>query len=387
MSQQKLNVCLVGYKFMGKAHSQAWATVSRFFDLDAQPVMKTVCGRNAEAVAEFAERWGWETSSSDWQAAVTSSDVDVVDVSTPGDTHAAISIAAAEAGKHVFCEKPLANSLEEAKQMLAAVRKAGVKHMVNFNYRRCPAVSLAKQMIEAGEIGDIRHVRCVYLQDWLVDPEFPMNWRLRAETAGSGAHGDLAAHSIDLARFLAGEITDVVGKHKTFITERPAEGSSEGLSASAGQGTEQVTVDDASIFLANFANGAIGTFEATRMAPGRKNYNRIEINGSKGTLVWCFENLNYLEYYSTSEPGAQQGFRRIMATEGEHPYVAAWWPPGHMLGYEHGFTHAVHDLTQSIANDQPCVPDFRDGAQCVAVLEAVSTSTDTGTWTDVEMVD
>jgi len=387
MAAANLNVCLVGYKFMGKAHSQAWATIGRFFDLDAKPVMKVVCGRNSEAVAEFAERWGWQEASSDWQTAIARDDVDVVDVSTPGDTHAEISIAAAKAGKHVFCEKPLANSVAEAKQMLAAVREAEVKHMVNFNYRRCPAMSLAKQMVEAGEIGEIRHVRCVYLQDWLVDPAFPMNWRLRKETAGSGAHGDLAAHSIDLARFIAGEITEVVGVQKTFITERPTEGSSDGLSASAGEGKEKVTVDDASIFLANFANGAIGTFEATRMAPGRKNYNRIEINGSKGTLVWCFEHLNYLDFYSTDDPGAKQGFRRIMATEGDHPYVAAWWPPGHMLGYEHGFAHAVHDLTQAIASDQPCVPDFRDGAQCVAVLEAVSHSAESRGWTDVEMIE
>jgi predicted dehydrogenase len=372
---------------MGRAQSQAWRTIGRFFELDAEPVMKVVCGRDAEAVAEFAQRWGWQESSTDWRAVVASADVDVVDVSTPGDTHAEISIAAAEAGKHVFCEKPLANSLAEARAMLAAVRKAGVRHMVNFNYRRCPAMSLARQMVEAGEIGEIRHVRCVYLQDWLVDPQFPMNWRLRKESAGSGAHGDLAAHSIDLARFLVGEITEVVGMQKTFITERPAEGSSAGLSASAGQGAERVTVDDASLFLAKFANGAVGTFEATRMAPGRKNYNCIEVNGSRGSLVWCFEHLNYLDFYSLDDPGARQGFRRIMATEGDHPYVAAWWPPGHMLGYEHGFAHAAYDLVQSIAHERPCVPDFRDGAQCVAVLEAVSQSVANHGWVNVEQIE
>ncbi len=387
MASSKLNVCLLGYKFMGKAHSQAWRTVGRFFDLDAEPVMKVVCGRDADAVAAFAERWGWEASSADWQAAIARDDVDVVDVSTPGYTHGEISIAAAEAGKHVFCEKPLANSLEEAKVMLAAVRKAGVKHMVNFNYRRCPAVSLARQMIEAGELGEIRHVRCTYLQDWLIDPEFPMNWRMREETAGSGAHGDLGAHSIDTARFLAGEIAEVVGMRKTFITERPAEGSSDGLTAVAGEGTEKVTVDDCSLFLAKFANGATGTFEATRLAPGRKNHNRFEINGSKGSLVWCFEDLNVLEYYSTSDPGTQQGFRRIIATEGDHPYVGNWWPPGHMIGYDHAFSHAVYDLTQAIAKDQPCTPDFRDGAQCVAVLEAVDQSQASGSWATVEQIE
>ena len=386
MASANLNVCLIGYKFMGKAHSQAWRTVGRFFDLDAQPVMKVVCGRNSEAVAQFAERWGWEESSADWQSTLERSDIDVVDVSTPGTTHAEISIAAAKAGKHVFCEKPLTGSVEEAKRMLAAVRKAGVKHMVNFNYRRCPAVSLAKQMIDAGEIGEIRHVRCTYLQDWLVDPKFPMNWRLRKETAGSGAHSDLGAHSIDLARYLADEISEVVGTSKTFITERPAEGTSDGLTAQAGQGTEKVTVDDCSMFLAQFNGGATGSFEVSRLAPGRKNHNRFEINGSKGTLAWCFEDLNHLEFYSTTDPSTQQGFRRILATEGDHPYAGNWWPPGHMLGYDHLFSHAVFDLTQSIALDQPCLPDFQDGAQCVAVLEAVDRSQASKSWSDVEII-
>ena len=283
--------------------------------------------------------------------------------------------------------KPLTFTVADGKKMLSAVREAGVKHMVNFNYRRCPAVSLAKQMIDAGDIGEVRHVRCTYLQDWLVDPEFPMNWRLRKDAAGSGAHGDLGAHSIDLARFLAGEIAEVVGMTKTFITERPAEGTSDGLTATAGEGTEPVTVDDTSIFLAKFANGATGTFEATRLAPGRKNYNRFEINGSKGSLVWCFEDLNVLEFYSTTDPSTQQGFRKIIATEGDHPYVSAWWPPGHMLGYEHGFCNAVYDLTQSIANDQPCTPDFLDGVKCVAVLEAVEQSDSSGGWTQVETIE
>ncbi len=387
MASANLNVCLIGYKFMGKAHSQAWRTMGRFFDPDAQPVMKVVCGRDAEAIATFAERWGWEDSSADWQATVRRDDVDVVDIAAPGGVHCEIAIAAAAAGKHVFCEKPMTFTVADSKKMLAAVRKAGVKHMVNFNYRRCPAVALAKQMIEAGEIGEVRHVRCTYLQDWLVDPEFPMNWRLQKDAAGSGAHGDLGSHSIDLARFLAGEIAEVVGMTKTFITERPAEGTSDGLTAVAGEGTEEVTVDDCSMFLAKFANGATGTFEATRLAPGRKNHNRFEINGSKGSLVWCFEDLNMLEFYSTSDPSTQQGFRRIMATEGEHPYAGNWWPPGHMLGYEHSFSHAAYDLTQAIANDQPCAPDFHDGAQCVAVLEAVDHSQASKSWASVEIIE
>mgnify|MGYP001365202751 FL=1 len=387
MSQRVMNVGLIGYKFMGKAHSQAWSTVGKFFDLDLDPVMKVVCGRDAEAVSQFASRWGWESHETDWRKVIGRGDVDVVDISTPGNTHCEIAVAAAQAGKHVYCEKPLTFTVDEGKQMLAAVRQAGVKHMVNFNYRLCPAVSLAKQIIESGGIGEVRHARFTYLQDWLVDPAFPMNWRLRKEVAGSGAHGDLGAHSIDLARFLVGEIGEVVGMKKTFITERPAEGVSSGLSATAGEGTEKVTVDDCSLFLAKFTDGAVGTFEATRLAPGRKNFNRFEINGSKGSLAWCFEELNSLEYFSTSDPAAQQGFRKIIATEGVHPFAGNWWPPGHMLGYDHGFAHAAYNLTQSIANNRPCVPDFHDGVQCVAVLEAVDRSEEARQWTSVEVVD
>lgn len=387
MSQRQINVGLIGYKFMGKAHSQAWRTVGRFFELEAQPVMKVVCGRDAAAVAKFAERWGWESSETDWRDVVARADVDLVDVSTPGHTHGEIAVAAAAAGKHVFCEKPLANSLAEAREMLAAVRRAKVKHMVNFNYRRCPAVTLAKQMIAAGELGEIRHFRGTYLQDWLVDPEFPMNWRMRKETAGSGAHGDLGAHTVDLARYLVGEVGEVVGMKKTFITERPAEGTSSGLTATAGEGTEPVTVDDCSLFLAKFSGGAVGTFEATRMAPGRKNYNRFEINGSKGSVAWCFERLNELEVCSTNDPDTARGFRTIFATESSHPYAGNWWPPGHMLGYDHCFANVASDLVQGIALDRPCVPDFRDGAQCVAVLEAVTKSAQSGAWVKVEQIE
>jgi predicted dehydrogenase len=387
MPQKTLNVALIGYKFMGKAHSHAWRTVSRFFDLDAQPVMKVVCGRDAQAVADFAQRWGWESSSADWRDAVSRKDVDLVDISTPGYTHHDIAVAAAEAGKHIWCEKPLTFTVAEAKSMLAAAEKAGVKHMVNFNYRRVPAVALAKRMIDSGAIGQIRHARFTYLQDWLVDPTFPMNWRMRADAAGSGAHGDLGAHSIDLARYLVGEIGEVVGMKKTFIEERPAEGTSHGLTAVAGEGTEKVTVDDASLFLVKFTGGALGSFEATRMAPGRKNYNRFELNGSKGTLVWCFEDLNYLDYYSTEDPEDRRGFRRIIATEGAHPYAGNWWPPGHMLGYDHSFVNAAADLVNIITKDTSFNPCFKDGAQCVAVLEAVDSSIKNGKWTQVEKIE
>jgi predicted dehydrogenase len=386
-----INVAMIGARFMGKAHSNAYLNVGKFFDVDLQPVMKSVCSRDAAGTQAFADQWGWERADTDWREVVVAKDIDLVDVCTPGDTHAPIAIAAAEAGKHVFCEKPLANSLEDARSMLAAVRKAGVRHMVNFNYRRCPAVSLARQMVEAGEIGEVRQWRATYLQDWLVDADSPYSWRMDKKIAGSGAHSDLNAHAIDLARFITGdEIAQVVGDMKTFVTERPypdGSGSGVGASGSAKQsGKGKVTVDDASLFLARFASGAIGTFEATRMAPGRKNFNRFEVSGSRGSLVWNFEDMNVLEYYSTGEPSNRQGFKRIMATEGDHPYVAAWWPPGHVLGYEHGFVHGVYDLVQAIASGTDVAPDFRDGAQCVAVLEAVEKSVAAGSWQTVETV-
>lgn len=379
-----LNIGLVGYKFMGKAHSHAYQAAGRFFDLGLNPVMKAVCGRNEAAVKEFAEQWGWESIETDYRTLVERDDIDLVDIGSPGSTHAEIAIAAAKAGKHVYCEKPLANSLEDCKRMLAAVRESGVKHMINFNYRKTPAMALAKKMIEADEIGEIRHVRCTYLQDWLVDPEFPMNWRMRKETAGAGAHGDLGAHSVDLARYLVGNIAEVVGETRTFITERPAEGTSSGLTGTAGEGTEPVTVDDCSLFLAKFAGGALGSFEATRLAPGRKNFNRIELNGSKGTLVWCFEDLNMLDFYTTAD--ARQGFKRIVCTEGDHPYMAAWWPPGHMLGYDHTFVNAVADMLQAIAEDKNPSPCFLAGANCVSVLDAVERSVGSGKWESVEAI-
>jgi predicted dehydrogenase len=387
MAAKTVNVGLIGTKFMGKAHSNAYMTVPKFFDVEPQPVMKAVCARHADETAEFAKRFGWESHETDWRKLCQRPDIDVIDIATPGSLHHEMGTAAAQAGKHVYCEKPLALNLKQARDMLDAVRKAKVVSMVNFNYRTVPALALAKQMIEAGEIGEVRHFRATYLQDWLVDPKFPMNWRLRKEVAGTGANGDLNAHHIDMARFLAGEIDQVVGMQKTFIEERPAEGRSAGLTATAGEGTEKVTVDDATLFLANFKNGALGSFEATRMAPGRKNYNRIEVNGSKGSVAFNFEEMNMLEFYSCGDPPGRQGFRQIMATEGVHPFVAAWWPPGHVLGYEHTFVHAVFELMCAIAGKKTIMPDFREGAQCVAVLEAVEKSITEGKWAMVEIIE
>ncbi len=387
MAAKSVNVALIGTKFMGKAHSNAYLKVGKFFDPDPTPVMKAICGRHADETAEFAKRFGWESHESDWHKVCERKDIDVVDISTPGSLHHDMAVAAAKAGKHVFCEKPLAFNLKDAREMLDAVRKAKVVNMVNFNYRVVPAIALAKQMIAAGEIGEIRHFRATYLQDWLNDPKFPMNWRLRKDAAGSGANGDLNAHHIDMARFLVGDIAEVVGMKKTFIVERPAEGRSAGLTATAGEGTEKVTVDDATLFLAKFSSGALGSFEATRMAPGRKNYNRFEINGSKGSLVFNFEEMNLLQFYNCADPAGRQGFKSIMATEGVHPYVGGWWPPGHVLGYEHTFVHAVYELMGAIGGKKTIMADFRDGAQCVAVLDAVEKSIDEGKWAKVEKVE
>jgi len=383
---QSINVGLIGYKFMGKAHSNAYMKVGKFFELDTLPVMKAVCGRDEKGVAEFAKTFGWEGYATSWHDMVTREDIDLVDISAPSNVHCEIAVAAAQAGKHVYCEKPLAFTLEQARQMLTAVREAGVTHMVNFNYRRVPALALAKQLIDAGELGEIRHFRGTYLQDWINDPDFAMNWRLRKEVAGSGAHGDLNSHLTDLARFLVGEVDEVVGMNKTFIKQRPAEGVSTGLTAVAGEGTEEVTVDDCTMFLARFANGALGTFEATRLAPGRKNFNRIEINGSLGSLVFTFEDMNVLEFYSVNDKRGQQGFRKILATEDVHPYMEAWWPPGHVIGYEHTFVNAAYDLLAAIGSGTPATPDFQDGAQCMAVLETVDRSIEERNWMKVPAV-
>jgi predicted dehydrogenase len=387
MAARTINVGLIGTKFMGKAHSNAYLKVAKFFDVEPVPVMKAICGRHADETAEFAQRFGWQSHETDWRKLCERKDIGVIDIATPGSLHYEMGVAAAKAGKHVYCEKPLALNLKQAREMLDAARQAGVVHMVNFNYRCVPALALAKQMIEAGEIGEVRHFRATYLQDWLVDPQFPMNWRLRKDVAGTGANGDLNAHHIDMSRFLVGEIGEVVGMQKTFITERPAEGRSAGLTATAGEGTENVTVDDATLFLARFAGGALGSFEATRLAPGRKNYNRIEINGSRGSIVFNFEEMNTLEYYNCADPPGRQGFRRIMATEGVHRFVPAWWPPGHILGYEHTFVHAVYELMNAINKKPTIMPDFRDGARCVAVLDAVEKSINSRTWAKIETVE
>ena len=381
-----INIGLVGYKFMGRTHSNAWRQVARFFDPKLKPVMKAICGRTESAVRAAAEKLGWEGYETDWRKLAAREDIDLLDITTPNNTHYDIVIAAAQAGKHILCEKPLAMDLTKAKEMLAAVEEAGVKHMVNFNYRRAPAVALAKRMIDEGLIGEIYHWRAVYLQDWIVDPEFPLVWRLRKDIAGSGPLGDLAAHSVDLARYLVGDIVEVTGMMQTFIEERPLPTEMTGLAAVAGEERGKVTVEDAVAFLARFENGVFGTFEATRFATGRKNYNHFEINGSKGSLIFNFERMNELLYYSREDDPNYQGFRVIQATEGTHPYMSAWWPPAHIIGYEHTFIHGVYDLLNAIAEDEMPVPSFVDGVKCQAVLEAVEKSARSGKWVEVENI-
>ncbi len=310
-----IKVGLIGYKFMGKSHSNAYRQVSAFYDLPLQPEMTVLCGRDEAAVSSEAKRMGWQSYSTDWREVIARPDIGLIDISTPGDSHVDIAIAAAEAGKHILCEKPLANTLEEARKMQEAVERAGVIGMVNFNYRRVPAVQLAKQLIESGQLGEIRHWRAVYLQDWIIDPEFPLVWRLQKDLAGSGALGDIGAHIIDLARFLVGDIEEVNGLLKTFIKERPIPSEVTGLSATASTERGEVTVDDAALVLARFANGAIGTFEATRFATGRRNRNSFEINGSRGSIVFDLERLNELQFFSLDDPQETQGFRTILVTE------------------------------------------------------------------------
>lgn len=380
----ELGVALIGYKFMGKAHSHAFKDVNLFFDLPARPVMRVLCGRNREAAERAARAWGWQEVETDWRRAVARDDVQLVDISSPGDTHKEIAIAAARAGKHIFCEKPLANTLGEAEEMVQAAERAGVKTMVAFNYRRVPAVQLAKRMVQEGLLGQIYHWRAVYLQDWIIDPGFPLVWRSRKEAAGSGSLGDIGAHIIDLARFLVGEITEVCATTRTFIKERPIPAEDQGAwGSTAGTLMGTVTVDDAALILAHFADGTIGSFEATRFAAGRRNYNSFEINGSKGSLYFNLERLNELKYFNREDPGDAQGFRTILVTEPTHPYMSAWWPPGHIIGWEHTFVHEVKDLVEAIADDRAVGPDFRDGLQTQSVLESVLEAAEKRTWVRV----
>ncbi|MBL8692747.1 MAG: Gfo/Idh/MocA family oxidoreductase [Planctomycetes bacterium] len=378
-------VALLGTQFMGRVHSHAFRTVASFFPVDP-PEMAVLCGQDAQRTAAQAAKFGWEEASTDWREVIARKDIDLVDVCTPGDSHAEIAIAALKAGKHVICEKPLANTVAQAKQMAAAAKKAGTVTLTAYNYRRAPAVAHAKRMIERGDLGRIYHFRARYLQDWILDPNFPLVWRLRKEVAGSGPHGDLNAHITDMARYLVGEIAEVCGMTKTFIRKRPlpaGEGELGRRGSKKGAAMGEVTVEDASLFLARFENGALGSFEATRFAAGRKNHHTWEINGEKGTLCWDLERLNELQWYSTEDAPTERGFRTILCTEAGHPYAGAWWPAGHMLGYEHTFTHEILDVVTAIAKGTKAQPDFEDGLRTQQVLEAAMRSAETKKWISV----
>lgn len=390
MSHRVLRVGMVGYAFMGAAHAQGWRNAPRFFDLPVDIELTAVAGRNAVAVAAAAERFGFASAETDWRTLVERDDIDLIDICTPGDSHAEIAIAALRAGKHVLCEKPLANTVAEAEEMAAVAAEAatrGAYAMCGFTYRRTPALAYAKSLIEQGRLGSIRHVRGQYLQDWLHDENAPMTWRLDRSRSGSGALGDIGAHLIDTTQWLTGQsIGGVSALLETFVTSRPVLGERSGLGGvgSTDAPRAEVTVDDAALFTARFDGGAVGSFEASRFALGRKNALRMEINGTDGSLAFDFEDNNVLEFFDGRDPQPEQGFRRILVTEPDHPYVAAWWPAGHGLGYEHAFTHQVVDLVTVIAADQQPTPSFADALQVQRVLAAVETSAGNGSaWTTV----
>ncbi len=377
-SRRPLRVAMIGYGFMGATHSVGWRQAPRMFDLPSAVEMAVVVGRNAEAVAAAADHWGWTESATDWRAVIARDDIDIVDIVTPGDSHAEIAIAALEAGKHVLVEKPLANTVAEAEAMANAAARAaerGIRSMVGFTYRRVPAVTLLRDLIAEGVVGTVQQVRAAYRQDWLVDPGTPLAWRLQKEHAGSGALGDIGAHIIDMTQFVTGlEVTGVSGTMETIIAERPLQGGGSGLSATAAEGFGAVTVDDVALFTGRLANGALVSFEATRFATGRKNALTIEVSGDRGALAFDLEDLNSLQFYDRTAPGDRQGFTKILVTEAVHPYVAAWWPAGHMLGYEHGFSHQVVDLVTAIEAGTDPHPSFTEGLSVQRVLEAVETS-------------
>ncbi len=377
-----LRVGMIGYNFMGKAHSNAWRQAPKFFDLPADLELHTICGRTRSSVEQAASQLGWQHFCTDWREVVDDPQIDIIDITTPNDTHAEIAIAAAAAGKAVLCEKPLGMDVAQCRDMVEAVRTAGVVNMVCHNYRRIPAVALAKRMIEDGVLGErIYHYRARYAQDWIADPQFPLVWRLQSSIAGSGTHGDINAHIIDIGRYLVGELDEVCGLMETFIKERPllAE-TGAGLKATKSTKTGEVTVDDAVSWIGRFKNGAIANLEATRFAYGRKNHITFEINGSKGSIAFNFEDMNRLQYYNAEDPEEHRGFRDILVTEEAHPFAGAWWPPGHIIGYEHTFVNTFADFTRAVVACESVQPTFEDGFENERVLDAISQSSQKKQW-------
>jgi len=373
---QSIAIGMIGYKFMGKAHSNAYRQIGQFFDLPLTPRLKTISGRDKPKVEKMAQRWGWENAVDDWRRIIDDPEIKVVDICSPNNTHRDIAIAAFEAGKIVACEKPLAMNGAEAEQMAAAARKSGKINTVWFNYRRVPAIAFARQLIDEGRIGRVYHFRALYLQDWTMDPSVPLLWRMDKDVAGSGVTGDLHSHIVDLSNFLAGDIESVAGTSKIFINERERP---EG-------GKSKVEIEDASIFVAKYTNGAIGHFEATRFANGRKNGNTFEINGEVGSLYFDLEDMSRLWYFDSREPKHIQGWRKISVWEEVHPYMKQWWVPGCAIGYEHTFGNQAADLMNAIAQNKPMQPNFDDGLKCQLVLDAVMEASSSDRWVRVKQM-
>lgn len=372
--KKEINIGIVGTQFMGKAHSNAYLKVPHFFDLPVIPVLHTACGCNSEQMKRFVSQFNWKQGETSWEKLIANKEIDVIDICAPNDLHMPIALAAAKAGKHIICEKPIARNFNEARAMYAAVKDAGVIDMMIFNYRYVPAIALAKQLIDDGKIGRIRHFNAVYYQDWLIDPNLPLAWRHDVKASGSGAHGDMNAHLVDLGRYLVGEFEAVSAIQETFIKERPF---------SSGKGLGNVTTDDATSFLAKFQNGAMGSFQATRLATGKKNFLRLEIFGSEGGLTFNLERMNELEYFSCHDDQKCQGYRNILVTESSQPYINAWWPPGHIIGWEHTFIHQIKELLEGIAQKKAVIPNFYDGLKCQQVLDTVNASIHTRSWTEI----
>jgi predicted dehydrogenase len=387
INKKEIGIGLVGYSMMGKAHSNAYRAASFYFDLDTKPILNTIVGRDLQKVEKAANTMGWQNYSTDWEELLTNPNIDLIDISSPNNTHKEIAIAAAEAGKHIFCEKPLSLTLKESKEMLEAVNKHNVLHMVCHNYRFAPAVQYAKQLISEGRLGKIYHVRATFLQDWLMDPEAPLTWRLQKDVSGSGTLGDLGIHIIDLARYLIGEFSEVTGMMDTFIKKRPLGTMTDTLQLeSKSDEYGEVTVDDAAAFLARFENGTMGTFEVSRYAAGNRAGNRFEINGEFGSVRWDMENMNNLEVYLAEDEEGLQGFRTINCTEHVHPFAGDYWPAGHILGYEHTFVNIIKTLLDGISNGISPQPNFKDGVMNQAIVEAVERSSETKSWVSIDNI-
>src|SRR5213596_1118420 len=375
---KKLNVGIIGYGFMGRAHSNAYRKVNNFFDLKYEPVLKAACARSADNAKAFADKWGYEAVETDWRKLIERDDIELVDICTPNNTHAEIAIAAAKAGKMILCEKPLALNAKEAETMVAAVAKAKVPNMVWYNYRRCPAVVLAKQLIDEGKLGRIFHYRAKFLQDWTINPDLPQGgaalWRLDVKAAGSGVTGDLLAHCIDTAMWLNGTIDSVSAMTETFIKE---------LKHQLTGKVEKVGIDDACAFLARFSNGSLATFESTRYARGHKALYTFEINGEHASIFWDLHDLHRLQYFDHRDEGTLRGWRSIHVTDGDHPYMGKWWVPGLQIGYESSFVHQVADFLEGVASGKPAQPTFREAYRTQLVLDAILDSAKDGKWVKV----